>query len=171
MLLVNVGTEAAPDWQLVGEQRSLSYEREREMIDASHKGSDHTKSLYGRQSSTMTLDALYPDPDVGAIATQSILEDAHDNAEEIVVRYRAKNHAFETTALVGTIGAEFEDNDVSTLSVELTLQGPFQPVAAAAAGTADDATAGTADDSGASQQGAPVTARVPVQPGSVQQEG
>lgn len=132
VLLVNTGTQAAPHYELVGEQRSLTYDLEREMIDASHKGSDFTKNAYGRQSGTMSLDALYPDPAVGATATQTRLLDAQNNKEEIVVRMRVGTQIQESTALVGSVSTEFPDNDVSTISVELTLQRPFEVVAAGA---------------------------------------
>lgn len=132
VLLVNTGTAAAPAYQLIGEQRSLTYDLERELIDASHKGSDFTHNLYGRQSGTMSLDALYPDPAAGTAATQSRLLQAQNNKEEIVVRMRVGTQIQESSVLVSSVSTEFPDNDVSAFSAELALQRPFSVVAAAA---------------------------------------
>jgi hypothetical protein len=125
----------APNYQLVGLQRGLTHELTREMIDASHKGSDFMKSVYGRQSGTITMDALEPDPDFGgAQATHDALTYAMNYKDTILVEIR-KNGSAGTVkrdaaeALVGTMTSEYPDNDVSTVALELTLQEPFTPVA------------------------------------------
>lgn len=122
------------DLQAVAFQRSLSQEITREMIDASHKGSDFMKSVYGRQSGTLSLEALEPDPDFGgSVATHNALEAAMNNRQTIIVEIR-KTGAEGTVvrrsaeALIGTISSEFPDNDVSIISLELTLQEPFELV-------------------------------------------
>lgn len=130
VLHVNTGTPETPVYELFGYQRGVSYEQAREMIDASHKGSDHAQSVYGRQSTTLTLDALVPNPDVGAVATHQALFDAQNDKTSLLVRYirgagSAGEQILESEALVGTITEEGPDNDVATISVELTLQAPL----------------------------------------------
>lgn len=124
------GTDEAPVYSLFGYQRGVSYEQAREIIDASHKGSDHAQNVYGRQSTTMTLDALVPNPEIGAVATHQALFDAQNDKTEIRVRYirgagGPEPTILESEALVGTIAEEGPDNDVATISVELTLQSPL----------------------------------------------
>ncbi len=133
-LYVNTGTAAAPVYTLVALQRGLSHELTREIIDASHKGSDFQKSTYGRQSGSLTMDALEPDPDFGgATATHTALYNAMNNKSTILVEIRKVGSAGTVVrqaaeALVGTMSSEYPDNDVSTLSIELTLQSPLTTV-------------------------------------------
>ncbi len=128
---VNTGTTAAPVYQLVALQRGLSHEDTREMIDASHKGSDFAKSVYGRRSGTLSFDGLKPDPDFGgAVATHNALEAAMNDKITILVELRETGSAGTVIrraaeALVGTLSADYPDNDVSTFTCDLTLQGPL----------------------------------------------
>ena len=130
-LYVNTGSVATPVYSLVGLQRGLSDELTREIIDASHKGSDFQKSVYGRMSGSLSMDALESDPDFGgATATHDALTNAMVNKTTVLVEIRktgsagtVRRHAAE--ALVGTMSREYPDNDVSTMSLELTLQTPL----------------------------------------------
>src|SRR5215212_2616862 len=133
-LWVDVGPSGTPDLQLVGLQRGLTDELTREMIDASHKGSDFTQSVYGRAAGTLTMDALEPDVDFGgAGATHGALRTAFNNKQPITVQIRKTGTAgtvqiLEAEALVGTLSTEYPDNDVSVISLELTLQEGFTDV-------------------------------------------
>lgn len=134
VLSVNTATPDLPNYEQVGLQRGLTDELTREMIDASHKGSDFMKSVYGRMSGTLTMDALEPDPDFGgAAATHGALQDAMNDKQPILVQIRKTGTegtviTLEAEALVGTMSTEYPDNDVSTLSLELTLQEPLAEV-------------------------------------------
>lgn len=134
ILWVNTGDPESPTYEAVALQRGLTHELTREMIDASHKNSDFTKSVYGRQAGTITMDALEPDPDFGgAGATHGALEDAMNNKQPILIEIRKTGSEGTiirraAEALVGTLSSEYPDNDVSTLSLELTLQSPFVDV-------------------------------------------
>ena len=127
-LYVNTGTVAAPVFTMIGLQRDLSWEQTRELIDASHKGSDHAQSVYGRMESTISLDALEPNPDSGARATQQQLIDAQVEKTTLIVQHIQKNNGVgsdivrQAEALVGSISREAPDNDTATVSVEITLQ-------------------------------------------------
>lgn len=122
------------DMQAVGYQRGLTHEQVREIIDASHKGSDHAQSVYGRQSGTITMDGLRPNPDfVGAEGAQGALYTAQNERRTVICQIvetspDATTLTRQAEALVGTITNEFPDNDVATFSVELTLQEPFAVV-------------------------------------------
>lgn len=136
VLHINTGTAAAPVFQAIGFQRGLSHEDTREIIDASHKNSDHSESVYGRRSGTMSLEALEPNPDIGAIATHDALRDAMESKNTILVQRITTTPDGErieqAEALIGTMSSESPDNDVSTVSVELTLQTPLAVVPPAA---------------------------------------
>jgi hypothetical protein len=124
------------DFEMIGYQRDISREQTRELIDASHKGSDHAQSVYGRMESTLSLDALVPDPEAGSLATHNRLWDAQQNKQSFLVQYiqraasgnAAANVVRQAEALIGSISEEGPDNDVATLSMELTLQGPLRVV-------------------------------------------
>jgi hypothetical protein len=133
-LSVNTGTVDVPVWVQIAFQRGLTNELTREAIDASHKGSDMTKSVPGRMSGTLSLEALAPDPDYsGDISSHAALEDAMINKQPILVR-TVKVGAEGTTitreaeALVITMSEEDPDNDVAIISLELTLLEPFVTV-------------------------------------------
>ena len=117
--------------QLVALQRGLTHELTREIIDASHKGSDFQKSVYGRQTGTLSLDGLRPDPDFGgAAATHNALDNAMTNKREIIIEVRETGSQGTVvrraaSALVGTLSSEYPDNDVATFTCELTLQAPL----------------------------------------------
>lgn len=134
LLYVNTGTVDTPVMTSVGLQRGLSDEATREMIDASHKGSDHAKSVYGRQSGTITMDALEPDPDYGGAGdTHAALKGAMDDKQPIIcqivkVGTQGTTVTLEAECLVGTLSTEYPDNDVATISLELTKQEPFTEV-------------------------------------------
>jgi hypothetical protein len=134
LLWVNTGTTDTPVFEAVALQRGLTNELTREMIDASHKGSDFMKSVPGRMSGTLSLEALEPDPDFGgAAATHGALEDAMINKQPILVQIvKVGSQGTEVTrqaeAQVGTMSAEYSDNDVSTNTIELTMQEPFETV-------------------------------------------
>lgn len=135
LLYVDVGPAGTPDLQLIGFQRGLTYEATREVIDASHKGSDFAESVYGRQSGTMSLEALVPNPTLGAVATHNAIQDAMDNRNTLVFQLverdggdGSQNRVREADCLIGTISTEYPDNDVSVISLELTLQGRLTEV-------------------------------------------
>lgn len=130
------GGAAAPaaNYEMVALQRGLTSELSVEMIDASHKGSKFAKSRPGRQSGTMSLEALEPDPDFGgAVATHEALIYAFDNGNEILCELRKKgstgaSYREAARALIGTMSREYPDNDVSVNTIELTLQENFRKV-------------------------------------------
>ena len=133
-----VDVSAARDgsnYQLVALQRGLTVEDTREIIDASHKGSDFAEQTYGRRSGTLSFDGLKPDPDfAGAAATHNALRDAMDNKYEVQVELREVGsqgtvNRYAAMALIGTLSAEYPDNDVATFTCELTLQEPLTLVA------------------------------------------
>lgn len=127
LLYVDVG---GGDYQLVALQRGLTHEQTRDIIDASHKGSDHMQSVYGRQGGTISLDALVPSPDFGgAVATHGALYAAQNNKQTVIFQLvqrdsgdGSSDRTLQAEALVGTISSDYPDNDVATLSTDITLQ-------------------------------------------------
>ena len=75
LVLVNTGTEQVPIFTLVGEQRDMSLDQATGEIDASHKGNTDQVVLHGRDSATLTLDALEVPADAGQLALQAAQDD------------------------------------------------------------------------------------------------
>ncbi len=114
---------------LVGFQRGLTHEQTRELIDASHKGSDHTENVLGRQSGTLTMEGLRPSPALGLEASHTALYNAQNQRQRVTLQIVERdggdgsdNLTREAEALVSTITVEYPDNDVATFTVELALQ-------------------------------------------------
>lgn len=137
LVLVNMGSEAVPDWQAVAAQQSFSTEESRNMLDGSVKGVDHAQSAYGRMESTASLEGLVSFAD----GTQEALFQAMKNRDEVVLRYEIAPKAYdpanevdtlvmEAPALIGTISRSYPDNENSTFSAEFNLNAAFAEVVA-----------------------------------------
>lgn len=125
LLMVNTGSEATPSYVAVGEQKGMSLESSRNLIEVSSKNNDHATFVYGRKSDTISLEALYVPSDAGFAA----LQDAMEQKKTIMIRRSEDGVAIEEAeALVGTFSIEFPDEDAAVCSVELTLNESFKPV-------------------------------------------
>lgn len=122
ILYVDVGGE----YVMVAEQTGLSLSQSREMIDASHKGHDHSKNVYGRGESTVSLELLYVDGDEGQQALQSAMIEKNNIMFEIRAGETGEDQQAE--ALVSSFDRDDPDNDNSTFSCELMLQDFLRPV-------------------------------------------
>lgn len=132
LVQVNMGTEAAPDWQVIADQTGFSWEASRNMLDASVKGHRHAKSAYGRMEGSATLDAL----ESRQAGTQERLYDAMVNEEIVVLRYvvdaaatGGEDAVYEAPALVGSINRSWPDNEMATFSATFNLNDVFEEVA------------------------------------------
>lgn len=125
LLLVNTGTDASPNYVEVGQQTNLSKETTRNLIETTSKEDDHQKFIYGKQGDTVTLESLYVPND----SAMSALRDANDNKNNIKIRRKEQgSEVEEADALVETISDEWPDNDNSTTSVDLTLDGAWTSI-------------------------------------------
>lgn len=126
LLLVNVGTEASPNYQAVGSQSSLSREETRDTIETSNKGNEAKTFIYGKLGSTLSLDAFY----VPTNADFNVLKDAIRNRKQIKVRIddEANSRTEEADCLVTSFPEEYPDNDAATLSLELQVTGSWSAV-------------------------------------------
>lgn len=134
IVAMNMGTDATPDYQPVGEQSSASLESSREEIDGSFKTNDHQVTSYGRKSDSLSLESMMPDPDAGAYATYDSLLDALNNKQELVIRSQLEKAdgtliEKDAAAKITTISSEYPDNDNATFSAQFTLQEAFTAVA------------------------------------------
>lgn len=114
-----------PVYTPVAEQTGLSTEESRDLIEAAAKGDDHMKHLYGRMSTQVELESLYVPNDQ---AFQAIKQAFHNKEEVILRRSEDGQHVEEARAKIENIGAEFPDNDASTVSVTFQLQEPWRAV-------------------------------------------
>ena len=118
--------ETAPNvYTAVGEQKGMSLESSRNLIEVSSKNNDHATFVYGRKSDTVSLEALYVPSDAGFAA----LKDAMETKKPIIIRRSEDGVAIEeATALVGSFSIDFPDEDAASCSIELTLNESFKIV-------------------------------------------
>jgi TP901-1 family phage major tail protein len=122
LLMVETATGT---FKAVGEQKGMSLESSRNLIEVSSKNNDHATFVYGRKSDTVSLEALYVPSDEGFAA----LKDAMENKQPIVIRRSEDGEAIEEAeALVGSFSIEFPDEDAAVCSVELTLNESFHAI-------------------------------------------
>lgn len=125
LLLVNTGSDAAPTWTAVGSQRNVTFEETTASIDASSKDQREKRVLPGRYAATVSLDALYVPDDSAFLALQT----ANRAGELIKVRReRADTAEEEATALITSMTDEHPDQDASTISVDLEIDGAWSAV-------------------------------------------
>lgn len=131
LVLINMGTEAVPDWQVVADQTGFSWEASRNMLDASVKGDRHARSAYGRMEGTATLDALESLRE----GTQEALYQAMVNEDLVMLRYSISaiatgdvERVYEALALVGSINRSWPDNEMATFSASFNLNDVFAEV-------------------------------------------
>lgn len=123
LILVEDGSDFKP----VAEQTGLSWENTTNLIEASHKGSDHTKWIPGKRDGTVSLEAAYVPDDTAYQALKS----AQRNGEEVVLRRSEKeDEVEEVTAFISSISGDAPDNDRATVSIEFQLNSDWESVGA-----------------------------------------
>src|SRR5215212_4696059 len=83
-LTVNVGSVATPNYQTVAYQTNYAHNSERGEIDVSHKGSDHSQTLPGREVGTIDLSMLALKPGTSD-ATHAALRTAYDGRLPVTI--------------------------------------------------------------------------------------
>lgn len=122
LLLVPDGEGYIP----VAEQTGLSMESSSALIEVSHKQSNHTKFIYGREDDTLSLEAAYVPDDTAFKAIQN----AKKNRETIILRRSMDGvEVEEAEALIENISIDFPDNDASTVSIDFQLNESWRTVA------------------------------------------
>jgi predicted secreted protein len=112
-------------WEAATGQRGATFDETTDEIDASSKDSRSKRVLAGRYGSTISMDGLY----VPSEATYQALVAANRNGTFIlVVRQEEGVDVEQATALVTDISMAAPDNDVSTCSISLTIDGEWTPV-------------------------------------------
>ncbi len=123
LVLVNTGTEAAPNYQVIGSQRDVTFDETTDEIDVSSKESRAGRYLPGRYGATVTLDALYMPDDSGYLTLLSAMR----NGEFVTVRVQEEGAQVEqANAIVTDLSRTAPDQDASTCSVTLRIDGEWQ---------------------------------------------
>lgn len=123
LILVNVGTEIAPDYKIVGSQRGVTFSETTDEIDVSSKEARAGRYLPGRYGATITLDALYMPSDDGYLTLLSAMR----NGEFVTVRVQEEGAQVEqANAIVTDLSRTAPDQDASTCSVTLRVDGEWQ---------------------------------------------
>lgn len=125
LLFVNTGSPGSPVWEAATGQRGATFDETTDEIDASSKDSRSKRVLAGRYGSTISMDGLY----VPSEATYQALVAANRNGTFIlVVRQEEGVDVEQASALVTDINMGAPDNDVSTCSISLTIDGEWTAV-------------------------------------------
>ena len=125
LLLVNTGTEEAPNYEIVAGQRGATFGETTDEIDASSKDSDAYRPLPGRNKSTITMDSLYIPND----ESYQALKTAKRDREFILVRRQeAGGDLEEARAIITNLSRNAPDNDVATLTIGLTIDADWEEV-------------------------------------------
>ena len=124
LLAVNTGTEEIPLWSVIGGQRSATFKRQADEIDASSKTSDGWKdTIPGLRSWGLEADALVLEGDEAYLK----LDECYMNRKYVQVRYSRKDGSFWTgKATITDLSESTPHNDVATYN--LTLSGIGKPV-------------------------------------------
>lgn len=110
----------------VSDQKDLSDEQSKNIIDASAKGDSHAKGLYGRQESTVSLEALYIPNPTDNQKGYFVLKNCFDQNKVAYFKICDGTNTEYAEALIESIGRAFPDDDVCTVSVELRLNTPLR---------------------------------------------
>jgi TP901-1 family phage major tail protein len=125
LLFVNVGPPLSPSWQAATGQRGATFDETTDEIDASSKDSRSKRVLAGRYGSTISMDGLYvPDE----LTYQALVAANRNGTFILVVRQEEGVDVEQATALVTSISMDAPDNDVSTCSISLTIDGEWTPI-------------------------------------------
>ncbi|QIN79596.1 hypothetical protein GBA65_14905 [Rubrobacter marinus] len=134
IMTVNVGTEAAPDYQPVAYQTEYSHESSREGIDVSHKGSDHAMTLPGREEGTISLSLRVLKPGTTNQTHQKLRQSYQDRLPVYVQEVStypgaaadgSDDEVYEAEGYILSMSKEAPDNDAATWEMEVTLNEPL----------------------------------------------
>lgn len=116
VVYVNVGTDAAPQWEPVAGQRGFSRSRTASSIDAGDKLSSVRKKLAGDREESYSLSGTYVPDD---IAFQK-LDNAYRSGSLVKVRtYNLGLPKEEVLCSITSMSEDHPDGEVSTISIEL----------------------------------------------------
>ena len=124
LISVNTGTDEAPKYEVLGGQRSATFKRQADEIDASSKTSEGWKdNIPGLRSWGIDADALVLEGD----AAYAKLDECYMNRKPVDVKYARQDGSFWTgKATITDLSESSPHNDVATYT--LTLSGIGKPV-------------------------------------------
>ena len=126
LLLVNIGTDVSPNYQVVGSQRNVTFNETVTPIDLSSKDKREEKlDPRGRWACTVSLDTLY----VPGQTEYAALQNAERSGQTIKIRRRELgSDVEEADAVVTGLSGAFPDVDAATVSAELRVNGPWSAI-------------------------------------------
>jgi len=128
LISVNVGTDDTPEYKVLGGQRSATFKRQADEIDASSKTSEGWKdTIPGLRSWGIDADALVLEGD----EAYTKLDECYMNRKPVTVKYARQDGSYWTgKATITDLSESSPHNDVATYT--LTLSGIGKPVRTAA---------------------------------------
>lgn len=120
LVLLDMGTEVSPDYQVIGCQRDSTLEETSDSVDYSCKDSRAQAVDYGRYSSTLSLDALY----VPTNAAYMLLKQANRDGDMILIAREEDDIPTEyAMAKLDSISESFPDQGEAAVSIAFTIDG------------------------------------------------
>lgn len=110
------------DTNPVGYQRDVTFEEANDVIDVSSKDERAQRVLYGKYSSTVTLEALFVPDDIAYSALKTA---ARQGDVVTIARYKDGAEVEHASAVVTSLSEAFPDKDGATCSVSLTIDGEW----------------------------------------------
>lgn len=118
LVLVNMGTDADPDFQVIGCQRDSTFEEVSDTIDNSCKSSRAQRVDFGRYSGTISLDFLF----VSNRADFILLRDANRNGEKVLIAAQSEDVIIRRALCkIDTMSSTFPDQAESVVSISLSI--------------------------------------------------
>lgn len=122
LVLLNIGTPAAPSYEVLGSQRNVTFVENTANRDASSKDSRAQRVEPGRYSSTVSLEALYVPTEDGY---QALVDAMRDGTKLLIRRQEDEVNIEESDCVVNSISGAGPDQETATVAVELTVDGDW----------------------------------------------
>jgi len=120
LVLIDLGTETTPNYQLIGCQRDSNIEEVSEAVDFSCKDSRAQRVDYGRYSSTISLDALY----IASAADWQKLKSANRNGNFVILASMVEGVIVQRArSKIDSIPQNFPDQGEATISASFQVDG------------------------------------------------
>lgn len=120
LVLLDMGTEVSPDYQVIGCQRDSTLEETSDSVDYSCKDSRAQAVDYGRYSSTLSLDALY----VASRADFQKLKQANRDGTFLTLLTMVDGEITQKArAKIDSMSQSFPDQAEAVISAAFTLDG------------------------------------------------
>ena len=122
LLYANTGTDSTPVWTVVAGQRNVAVSEVVAAVDGSSKDQPEARVAGGRYSSTISLDGLYVPTNAAYVSLKAAFRN------RTLIKARINEVGVDTEEgkfLVNSFDRNYPDQEESTFSIEMTLDGAY----------------------------------------------